>query len=211
MLSHLSLTTSLFVFCVSCSLSVDYIFISKYYISEASVEEGPLVGLCYNLQPITYRSQDRTQRTQSQELKQNHGQMLLTGLFSTAYLACFVIRPRALAQRGHHTYQVLPHQLLIKNMFTTDLPTYQSDEDIVSAEFSSFHMTLACAKLAKLYHKHVLIIFTTSLNSSRFISPSYQSNFVSIKTNVCCLSFLRCMVFHWSMVSVTFPTANHLQ
>lgn len=38
-----------------------------------------------------------TQRTQSQELKQNHGQMLLTGLFSTAYLACFIIRPRALA------------------------------------------------------------------------------------------------------------------
>lgn len=71
----------------------------------------------------------------SQELKQNHGQMLLAGLFSITYLACFVIRPRALAHRGHHTHQVLPHQLLIKNKSPTDLSTYQSD---VKAEAFSF-------------------------------------------------------------------------
>lgn len=36
-------------------------------------------------------------------------------------------------------------------MSPTDLPTYQSDEDTVSAEVSSFQMTLAWAKLTKPY------------------------------------------------------------
>ena len=139
------------VFCMSCSLSVGYIFISNYYISGASVGGGLLVGSCYSLQPITYRSQGRNSKNPESRTEAEQRKTLLTWLFSTAYSACFVIRPRALAQRGHHTHQVLPHQLSIKNMSPTDLPTYQSDEDIVSAEVSSFQITLAWAKLAKPY------------------------------------------------------------
>lgn len=69
------------VFCMPCSLSVGYIIISNYYISGASIGEGLLVGSCYSLQPITSRSRAGTQRTQSQELKQNHGKRYLLAYF----------------------------------------------------------------------------------------------------------------------------------
>lgn len=110
---------SLFSVCHALYLWITFSFLTTTSL-ELLLEKGCLL-VHVTVYSLSLRA--GTQRTQSQELKQNHGQMLLTGLFSIAYLACFVIRPRALAQTGHHTHQVLPHQLSIKNMSPTDLPT----------------------------------------------------------------------------------------